>query len=280
MLFFWVGEKAGGRGRSPGSGWTPRKSLIEVTHTYFRDSTCGLQYPRFLTGPVFFRRTDSFFSDLKILALMAVKQRSLSYHGIPIPPWRDRKIGAGPCTLRFVIKGYVPSKKNNQQAICRRKEAKAFLNDIKSGTITKDQAFQAIKLVTAKMRGNSRYIKFLDDQKPAIDLQRQYWLERFESKGLIFPISKAVLNIRFYFAQKYRQDSVNKQQSVQDLLKDCHIIFDDDYTCINPITADADCFAGDITENLVVVSLTFKLPKNGKQITASANSGDQQRPEK
>lgn len=200
-----------------------------------------------------------------------VKQRSLSYHGIPIPPWRDHKLGAGTVTIRFVVQGSVPSKKNNQQAICRRKEAVAYLNDLfKQGkTISKPQAFEAIKKVTAKMRGNSRYLEFVEEQRPAIDLQRNYWLKRLESKGLIFPIRKAVVNIRFYFAQKYRQDSVNKQQSVQDLLKDCKIILDDDYTCINPITADADCFAGDINKNLVVISLTFKLPVNGKKNTCT-----------
>lgn len=205
------------------------------------------------------------------------KQRTLSYHGIHIPPWRDHKVGAGAITIRFVVQGAVPSKKNNQQAICRRKEAATFLNDLfkQGNSITKPQAFEAIKKVTAKMRGNSRYLEFVEEQRPAIDLQRKYWLERLESKGLIFPIKKAVVNIRFYFAQKYRQDSVNKQQSVQDLLKDCKIILDDDYTCINPITADADCFADDITKNLVVISLTFKLPGNGKK-QPRLDTGDSQ----
>lgn len=201
------------------------------------------------------------------------KQRALSYHGIPIPPWRERKLGSGAITIRFVIKGRVPSKKNQQQAITRRKEAVEYLNTL-TFPINRDEVMKALKLVTAKMRGNEKYKKFLIAQKPAMELQREYWLQRLEKKGLVFPIPNAVVNIRFYFAQKYRQDSLNKQQSVHDLLKDSLIIFDDDYTCVNPVTADADCFADEITENLVVVSLTFKINPNGK--FSSINTGEEQ----
>lgn len=191
--------------------------------------------------------------------------RFLTFFGVPVPPWRDRKIGAGAITIKFVVTGKVPSKKNNQQAVTRRKEAAAFLNELFAhrDTITKAEAFAAIKKVSAKMRGNDQYKAFLEEQRPVIEAQRTTWMERLGDKGLIFPISRAAVSIRFYFAQKYRQDSLNKQQSIHDLLKDCKIIVDDDYTCVNPVTADADCFAEDLTENIVVISLTFKLKPHG-----------------
>lgn len=188
---------------------------------------------------------------------MAAK-RFQTYFTVPLPPWKDRKLGAGSITIRFVIKGTVPSKKNNQQAVCIRKEANKFIHNIK-GPITKEHALQAIKLVRGKMRGNDKYKQFLKEQRPIIEEQRKFWIDRLQAKGLTFPLSAATMSIRFYFAQRYRQDSINKQQSIQDLLKDCHIIHDDDYTCINPIVADADCFHGEITQNLTFVSLSFKL---------------------
>lgn len=205
-------------------------------------------------------------------------KRFLTLFGVPIPPWRDQDgaYWSGATTIKFVIKGYIPSKKNNQQAVSRRREAVEFLKELfkKNTTINKAQAFEAIKKVTAKMRGNSRYVQFLEDQKAEMERQRKYWLSRLESKGLTFPVSKAMVNIRFYFAQKYRQDSLNKQQSVQDLLKDTKIIFDDDYLCINPIKGDADCFSGEITQNIVVISITVKLSANGKEIQSGSTPGD------
>lgn len=183
-------------------------------------------------------------------------------------------MGAGAVTIKFVVEGKIPSKKNNQQAVPRRKEAVEFLNGLfaHKSTITKAEAFTAIRKVSAKMRGNDQYKAFLEEQRSVIEEQRSIWMERLGPKGLIFPISSARMSIRFYFAQKYRQDALNKQQSIHDLLKDCMVIVDDDYTCINPTVGDADCFAGEIVETLAVVSITFKLSNNGKT-TASTNTG-------
>lgn len=193
---------------------------------------------------------------------MAAK-RFQTYFGIPFPPWKENKPGPSgdSYTIWFVIKGRVPSKKNNQQAVTRRKEAVDYLSDLfkHTATINKAQAFTAIKKVSAKMRGNDQYRAFLEEHSASLKDQRKYWQDRLGPKGLIFPLSKASLSIRFYFAQRYRQDSVNKQQSVQDILKDCHIIFDDDYTVIDPITATARCYKDEIKDNLTYITLTFKL---------------------
>jgi len=181
-----------------------------------------------------------------------------TWFGIPVPPWRDRKLGSGQCTIRFVIKGPIPSKKNSQQAISRRKEALEFLDNLKRPP-TMEEAKRAVRMVTAKMMANVRYMKFLEDQRPAIEKQREFWMKQLGEKGLIFPIQKASMSIRFYFAHRHRQDSVNKQQSVQDLLKDLKVIVDDDYTCLNPIMLDADCYHEEILSNIVVVTLSFRL---------------------
>jgi hypothetical protein len=189
-------------------------------------------------------------------------KRFQTYFGIPLPPWRKKPLGAGAVTIRFVIQGTIPSKKNNQQAICVRKDAYKLIKELASqqnGHITKSQAFGAIKKVYGKMRGNEAYNAFLKQQKPLLQAQAQVWSQRLQAKGLIFPLTAASMNLRFYFAHRYRQDSVNKQQAVQDLLKDCQIIADDDYTVLNPITAEADCYYEEITENLCFISLTFRL---------------------
>lgn len=187
--------------------------------------------------------------------------RILTYFGIPIPPWRKRPFGSGAVTIRFVITGKIPSKKNNLQATSIRREAYKFIDQIYSGgkQPSKAEMVKAIRLVRAKMVGNVEYRQFLVDQRPKMIEQMAVWSKRLQGKGFFFPISNASVSIRIYFAQRHRQDSVNKQQSIQDLIKDCGIISDDDYITINPITMDADCFHGDINDNIAVIALTFKL---------------------
>ena len=45
-----------------------------------------------------------------------MKKRFQTYFGVPIPPFKEDKLGAGTTTIRFILTGKMPSKKNNQQA--------------------------------------------------------------------------------------------------------------------------------------------------------------------
>jgi hypothetical protein len=56
---------------------------------------------------------------MAILKIMA--KRFATYFGVPIPPFKEEKLGAGSIAIRFVITGKIPSKKNNQQSVAVRK---------------------------------------------------------------------------------------------------------------------------------------------------------------
>ena len=45
-----------------------------------------------------------------------MSKRFLTYFGVPVPPFKEEKIGAGSVTIRFVVTGKIPSKKNNQMS--------------------------------------------------------------------------------------------------------------------------------------------------------------------
>jgi len=188
-------------------------------------------------------------------------KRFQTYFGVPIPPWKEEKIGAGSTTIRFILQGRVPSKKNHMMAVAVRKEAKKYINGIfkKKNNLTILEALEAVKAVYAKIRPNSDYQAFVKAQKPVLMEQMKFWSGRLQAKGLIFPVPRATLSIRFYFDTRYVQDTVNKQQSVQDLLVEAGVISNDDYGTLNPIHAASACYYEEIVDTITFISISFKL---------------------
>ena len=188
-------------------------------------------------------------------------KRFQTYFGVPIPPWKEKKIGAGSTTIRFVLTGKFPSKKNNQMAVAVRKPAREWLKQehARKGFITLEDGLKAINMVRAKMRPNQQYIEFVERVKPIIHAQMLEWSDRLRKKGLIFPISSATMSLRLYFKDRYVQDTVNKQQTIQDVLKDCGVICNDDYDTINPIHSASACYYEELIHNIAFISLSFRL---------------------
>lgn len=189
-----------------------------------------------------------------------MKSRIFTYFGTPIPPWKEEKIGSGGVTLFFVLTGKVPSKKNNQQAVSVRRFARkwAIEEQKKRSNPTWADVHKAIGMVSSKMRGNAEYLLFLQKIKPVLQQQSSYWASKLEHRGVVFPIKKASMTLKFYFKDKYITDTVNKQQTVQDVLKECGIIANDDYKTLNPIHSSSACYYEEIVKDISWVSITFK----------------------
>lgn len=188
-------------------------------------------------------------------------KRFQTYFGVPIPPFKEEKLGAGSVTIRFVITGKVPSKKNNQQAIAVRKHARDWAKQTakQKPVPSWDDVHKAVSMVKSKMRGNVQYMDFLNRVKPVIMEQMQYWSSRLQSKGLIFPIPKSTMSLRFYFKDRYITDTVNKQQTIQDVLVHCGVIANDDYKSLNPIHSASASYYDEIIYDISFVSISFRL---------------------
>lgn len=187
-------------------------------------------------------------------------KRFVTYAGVPIPPFKEEKLGAGSTTIRFVITGRIPSKKNNSMSITIRKQARDYLNKVsKNGTVSLKEAQLAVGKTHSKMRGNQEYQAWVREQKPIILEQMHTWVERLSGKGLIFPLTKCTLTARFYHDNLYHIDTLNKAQSVQDLLVDCKIIQDDNYAVLNPIHYASANYKDELIHSICFISLSFKL---------------------
>lgn len=187
--------------------------------------------------------------------------RFQTYFGVPIPPFKEEKLGAGSITIRFVLTGKMPSKKNHQQSVAVRRKARAWAFEeakVRPNPIWGD-VHKAIGMVYSKMRGNQEYNDFVKKYKPILHKQSAEWVERLGSKGLMFPLKKAAMTLRLYFKDRYITDTVNKQQTIQDLLIEAGIIANDDYKSLNPITSASACYYEELIENIAFISLSFKL---------------------
>lgn len=161
-----------------------------------------------------------------------------TYFGVPIPPFNEESIsmGVGALTLRFVITGKIPSKKNSQIVrIAYTKQKKPYVRFI----------------------GNPEYKKFEDRNKGVMLAQMMEYRKTFAEKGLTFPISRASMVVKFYFKDLYEQDLSNKAETIQDLLVACKILEDDNYKILNPVTYMGKSFKDEITENIALIAITI-----------------------
>lgn len=189
-----------------------------------------------------------------------MSKRIFTYFGVPIPPFKEEKLGSGATTIRFVLTGKIPSKKNNQQAVAVRKFARSWANEqALSRPASWADVHKAIGMVFGKMRGNKDYKDFLDKVRPILQEQSAYWAKQLAHKELIFPLKKSTLSLRLYFKDRYVTDTVNKQQTIQDILQDCCIIANDDYKSLNPIHSASANYYKEIVKDIAAITLTFKL---------------------
>lgn len=189
-----------------------------------------------------------------------MKKRYQTWFKIPIPPFKEEKYGAKSTTIRFVLTGKMPSKKNNQQAVAIRKHARKWANDTaKSRQPTWADVHKAISMCTAKMRGNAEYNDFVKKCKPILMEQMLFWSDRLKEKGLVFPIQKSTMTLKLHFHKRYITDTVNKQQAIQDVLVACGVVSNDDYQSLNPINSKSACFYEEIIYDIAFISLTTNL---------------------
>lgn len=187
--------------------------------------------------------------------------RYQTYFKVPIPPFKEEKLGAGSTTIRFILTGKIPSKKNNQMSVAVRKIAREWAKKQQKSGInpTWKDVGKAISLCKSKVRPNTEYQSWVERMKPILHQQSSWWMTKLEDKGLTFPLKKSTMTLRLYFKDRYVTDTVNKQQSIQDLLVAAGIIANDDYKTLNPIHSASACFYEEIIHDIAFISLSFRL---------------------
>lgn len=193
---------------------------------------------------------------------MSQSNQIRTYFGIPIPPFNEEDIsmGVGAVTLRFVVTGRIPSKKNSYVVKVMKDKAIALLRG--SGLVPVKTAIAALYKVYIRFTGSPDYQEFVKKNKAKMLVQMQSYKETFGAKGLVFPIQRCSMQVKFYFADLYKTDLSNKAETIQDLLVACHIILDDNYKVLNPITYMGKSFKDEVVETIALISITIPNLKN------------------
>lgn len=191
-----------------------------------------------------------------------------TYFGIFIPPYKEEKVSkrGDNVTLRFVLQDYFPSKKNKIIPFTERSEAKKHITksfENLPSVISKEQAIKiatdAIYKVNSRIVGSTEYKEFVKENKDKLQLQMKYYHDIYGHKGLIFPISKGKIKIRFLFKSNYRLDTISKEESILDILVSCGVIADDNRFILNPAVREGISHKGNITEDIADIYITIPL---------------------
>lgn len=202
--------------------------------------------------------------------MIVTNNRTTTLFGIHIPPVKKLVFSkkTNLCMV-FVIKSKrIISKKNTNSIWCKREKAKKYLDDLykSNPNPSKAEVVKAIKLVYGRFVGSKGYSEFLEQQRPALDAQRSHYVTKYQDRGVIFPLTNCKIKMNFFFTGNYKQDLPNKEQTIADMLVDCHILQDDAFQITPEITTQGSLYTGEMDENVCVIYLSIDLPK--KQINA------------
>lgn len=184
---------------------------------------------------------------------MKYSKRIKTYHGIPVPPWRHNPMGKS-MTMVFVIEGRIPSKKNELVAVVDRADAFAYINSV--NCFTKKHCITAIFKTFARIKNSKEYEKWeLDVVEKLIDQQKHYQKAAIKN-GIVFPLSKAAITIKFYWKGKYRRDNSNKSEGIHDALVKACILADDSDKVIPDTNQEARDYSEEVTKSMAVIYIT------------------------
>lgn len=193
---------------------------------------------------------------------MKYAKRIKTYYGVTVPPWKHIPVKKS-MTFVFIIKGKIPSKKNELVAVVDRNDAfKYFKEKISSmpDTIPKKQAANMAITMLFKTFGrvvNSKeYEKWELQAVETFKHQLSINLPAAQKNGLIFPLSKATVATKFYWKGKYRRDNSNKSEGLHDALVKANIILDDSDKVIPDTSQGARDYSEEVLESIAVIYVT------------------------
>jgi hypothetical protein len=175
------------------------------------------------------------------------KGRVQKLFGIHIPP--KKVLQNHKCvTLRFRIVGSIPSKKNDFIA---GNNYKAIRNFAFASANPKQYLDEKLK---AHMVGSRKYLNWLDEMHDDFMSQVGFWRDKY---NLEFPLNLVSIHTCYFFANDYKTDIINKDESIYDMLVAKKIIADDNYSILFKTSSEAHNMKDDLPNSVCVIDLTY-----------------------
>jgi hypothetical protein len=171
--------------------------------------------------------------------------------GVWIPPKKITKPKKY-LTLRFVVTGIVPSKKNDfysennvrhviPKAIKKHGYSKETMGFVKDNT-------------KSWIRGSKRYLEWMEEIGVAITEQMEYWRVKYD---LVYPLDFVSIKNYYFFADNTARDIISKDESVYDMLVTKKIIQDDNYSVLHKISSEAGNYKGELDKSICTIDVTY-----------------------
>lgn len=179
--------------------------------------------------------------------------RITSVHGVLLPP-KKKLIVDRYVTVRFVITGTIPSKKN---MIWAATNLFKLLRKLYAFDVVKDCVDWLRSNLKAFIRNSEKYKQWVDTQTPIILEQAAAEASRYAVKhGLTFPLDNVTISVYHYWADNVARDNSNKYDSIIDLLVACQILMDDRWQVVHENRSASECYYGDIRDHITTIDIT------------------------
>jgi len=184
--------------------------------------------------------------------------------GVLLPP-KKKPIAFQCVTLRFVLTGIVPSKKNRTRAGSNLFALIGRARKKRTGANATAFIKENMKLF---IRSAPEHIEWAKVSKPIVLQQAAAWSEKYHKHGIMFPLNAVSMKIYHYWADNAKRDNSNKADTIADLLVDAGILSDDSWQVLNPCNSESGNYHGQILDHITTIDLTVRLTPSG----ASASS--------
>ncbi len=158
-------------------------------------------------------------------------------------------------TFVFIMRGRIPSKKNELVAVVDRNDAFEFLKTLPP-MINHNQATTLLFKTFGRVKNSKEYEAW---EAMAVEVFKDQLSKNqatAEKNGLIFPLSKAVVNVYLYWKGKYRRDNSNKSEGLHDALVKACVLLDDSDRVMPDTAQHAKDYSEEITESMAVIYIT------------------------
>lgn len=184
--------------------------------------------------------------------------RITSIHGIYLPP-KKKQVYSGHVTLRFVITGTIPSKKN---MIWADNNLNVLLKKLYSFPSVKECIGWLRLNLKSFIRNSQKYLQWFEKTKEVISAQAQTERRKYAKYGLIYPLDNVTINVYHYWKDDMARDNSNKYDSIADLLVACGILADDTWQIIGKNQSESECYSGQILDHITTIDITQRIDRS------------------
>lgn len=189
--------------------------------------------------------------------------------GKNMPP-RKKKKYKGYLPMHFLLKGTVPSKKNEWVPATNFRAVRNRADKSKPATEVLSWISERIKCY---IRPNNKFKAWEKETIQVLVEQAAHYSKKYEKYGILFPITDCSLSMYCYWASNTAKDNINKLESVQDILVDSGILSSDCWQNLNPVKVESELYSGEITENIFVITIMINLKKSTQELKEEVLSG-------